>query len=170
MTRTISISYQGGPEWPPYGDPFDDDIDENGDWIAVPEVEVSLPADDQNSDEQEWTRPRFYRLGLPSRLGATRALVPPILSGERSPNARQLPEATEDELTRIDAAGAADVLPESREALLADFSEAPAEPHEPAAPTQEPDALNAADRNRRDLKAVRTLSTQAATGDELRPH
>ncbi len=88
MTRTISSRYQSGPEWPPYGDPFDDDIDENGDWIAVPEVEVNLQANDQDSDEQEWMRPRFYRLGLAPKLGITRDRGAPVATDDPSPNRR----------------------------------------------------------------------------------
>ena len=164
MTRTISSTYQSGPEWPPYGDPFDDDIDENGDWITVPEVEVSLPEDGHDRDDQPWIRPRFYRLGSAPRLGGTRTLAAPSASDERSPNGRGFPDATEDEPARIDSRGAADALPESSKPLLADFSEAPAEPPDPL---PEPDALSTADRNRHHLLTVRTLSAQAAAGDEL---
>ena len=73
MTRTILSERQCGSVWPAEVDPFDDDVDENGDWIAVPEVEVTSP---ENS-YKDWMRPRFYRLGPTPRLGMTRDVSTP---------------------------------------------------------------------------------------------
>ena len=88
MTRTITSSYQNGLGWPPEVEPFDDDIDENGDWIAVPEVEVRLPDDDQDGDDQGWMRPRFYRLGPTPMLGVTGDVSAPFVADDLSPEWR----------------------------------------------------------------------------------
>ncbi len=166
MTRTISSSYQSSLGWPPEGDPFDDDIDENGDWIAVPEVEVSLAAKDQDSDDQEWVRPRLYRLGPTPKHGITAAGSAPVATYVPSPNDDQVLVMEGDELTKIPAAGEPVSLPGARETVFAELTGTAIESHQLADPTPQCDALSTADRNRRDLQTVRTLSIRAAAGDE----
>ena len=131
MTRTLSSNYQNGLGWPPEVEPFDDDIDENGDWIAVPEIEVSLPDDDHDSDDQGWMRPRFYRLGRTPRLDVTRDVSAPFVADDVSPNGDQSLVRSEDELTQAPPTAEAVLRPKCDETLFADASDTPIECQQP---------------------------------------